>query len=316
MGIFVLTKNPIFISYNNIIMNQKAKLDQLILRILKEEMDAMNTDSVKEEGNPDAKFFIYDNYAKKTIGKGFKTKEEAKKALDAVMEARPDLAHKLSISDGGEMDEEQKTLITPDGTPNTATSTQKQDSMHTKAGDTVKYKKPGQLEENDESVQDMDHDDAQPQGLDLAASLEEVMAHLKGIQEAPKDAKHANHAGKVMKHISAAQEALKGLKGHNDMLEAKEVEQDQKDAGKHLVNIKKHLFKVIKDKDTLERIMKKMPIEKAIELKKAKGGELDEEKVAKAILKHVIKEGTFNVKKKSSQQLEKVNMVMRKLLVK
>ena len=316
MGIFVLTKNPIFISYNNIIMNQKAKLDQLILRILKEEMDAMNTDSVKEEGNPDAKFFIYDNYAKKTIGKGFKTKEEAKKALDAVMEARPDLAHKLSISDGGEMDEEQKTLITPDGTPNTATSTQKQDSMHTKAGDTVKYKKPGQLEENDEPVQDMDHDDAQPQGLDLAASLEEVMAHLKGIQEAPKDAKHANHAGKVMKHISAAQEALKGLKGHNDMLEAKEVEQDQKDAGKHLVNIKKHLFKVIKDKDTLERIMKKMPIEKAIELKKAKGGELDEEKVAKAILKHVIKEGTFNVKKKSSQQLEKVNMVMRKLLVK
>jgi hypothetical protein len=287
-------------------MNQKAKLDQLILRILKEEMDAMNTDSVKEQGNPDAKFFIYDNYAKKTIGKGFKTKEEAKKALDAVMEARPDLARNLSISDAGEVDENDIAVVTPDGTPNTATSSQKQASMHTKAGDTVKYKKPGQLEEYNEPVQDMEHDDAQPQGLDLAASLEEMMAHLKGIQEAPKDAKHANHAGKVMKHIGAAQEALKGLKGHNDMLEAKEAEQDQKDAGKHLANIKKHLGKVIKDKDTLERIMKKMPIEKAMELKKAKGGELDEEKVAKAMLKHVIKEGHFKSENSFKQDLTKL----------
>jgi hypothetical protein len=278
-------------------MNQKAKLDQLILRILKEEMDAMNTDSVKEEVNPDAKFFIYDNYAKKTIGKGFKTKEEAKKALDAVMEARPDLARKLSISDAGEVDETKK-YITPDGTERTLSIDQKTQIKKARPGETIDITKPGQLEEYNEPVQDMEHDDSQPQGLDLAASLEEMMAHLKGIQEAPKDAKHANHAGKVMKHISAAQEALKGLKGHNDMLEAKEVEQDQKDAGKHLMNIKKHLGKIIKDKDTLERIMKKMPIEKAMELKKAKGGELDEEKVAKAMLKHVIKEGTFNVKKK------------------
>ena len=34
-----------------------------------------------------------------------------------------------------------------------------------------------------------------------------------------------------------------------------------------------------------------MPVGKAMELKKAAGGELDEEKVAKAMLKYVIKEG-------------------------
>ena len=51
------------------------------------------------------------------------------------------------------------------------------------------------------------------------------------------------------------------------------------------------MSKVIKDKETLDRIMNKMPVGKAMELKKAAGGELDEEKVAKAMLKYVIKEG-------------------------
>jgi hypothetical protein len=84
------------------------------------------------------------------------------------------------------------------------------------------------------------------------------------------------------------------------MILAKENDKDNKEGEKHLKAIEKHLGKVVKDKDAVGKMMKKMPIEKVIALKKAKGGELDEEKVAKALLKHVIKEGAFHVKKKSS----------------
>ena len=94
-----------------------------------------------------------------------------------------------------------------------------------------------------------------------------------------------------MKHIGAAQAALEALTGHESILEEKDAAQAEKDAEGHLKGIRKHMSKVIKDKDTLDRIMNKMPVGKAMELKKAAGGELDEEKVAKAMLKYVIKEG-------------------------
>jgi hypothetical protein len=197
--------------------------------------------------------------------------------------------------------EEDKVEYTPDGTAKTASSTQKQDVLKAKAGETVSYKKPGQMQEEDENTQehdeytqDMDHVDKDGEQDDLAArALAEVAGHMKGIVEAPKDAKHARHAGKVLKHIEAANEALGHLRGHEKMILAKENDKDNKEGEKHLKAIEKHLGKVVKDKDAVGKMMKKMPIEKVIALKKAKGGELDEEKVAKALLKHVIKEGHF-----------------------
>ena len=207
---------------------------------------------------------------------------------------------KEESSESSKMDED-KVEYTQDGTAKTATSAQKQDAMKAKAGETVSYKKPGQMQEEDENTQehdeytqDIDHEDKDGEQDDLAArSLAEAAGQMKGICEAPKDAKHAKHAGKVLKHIEAANEALKGLRGHEKMLEAKQNEIDQKEGGKHLKAIEKHLGKVVKDKDAVGKMMKKMPIEKVLALKQAKGGELDEEKVAKALLKHVIKEGHF-----------------------
>lgn len=130
-----------------------------------------------------------------------------------------------------------------------------------------------------------------PETHDLAGKIAEVIDSLKAITEAPKDAKHAKYAEKVMKHMEAAKTALDGLTSHEGLLEEKDAAEQEKDAGKHLMGIRKHMSKVIKDKETLDRIMNKMPVGKAMELKKAAGGELDEEKVAKAMLKYVIKEG-------------------------
>jgi hypothetical protein len=130
-----------------------------------------------------------------------------------------------------------------------------------------------------------------PLSHDLAGKIAEVIDGLKAITESPKDKKHGKYAEKVMKHIGAAQAALEALTGHESILEEKDAAQAEKDAEGHLKGIRKHMSKVIKDKDTLDRIMNKMPVGKAMELKKAAGGELDEEKVAKAMLKYVIKEG-------------------------
>lgn len=139
---------------------------------------------------------------------------------------------------------------------------------------------------------------------DLAGKIAEIMDGLKAITEAPKDAKQAKFAEKVMKHMEAARIALEALTSHEGLLEEKDAAEQEKEAGKHLAGIRKHMSKVIKDKETLDRIMNKMPVGKAMELKKAAGGELDEEKVAKAMLKYVIKEGAFSVKKKPSQELD------------
>ena len=130
-----------------------------------------------------------------------------------------------------------------------------------------------------------------PLSHDLAGKIAEVIDGLKAITESPKDKKHAKYAEKVMKHVGAAQAALEALTGHESILEEKDAAQAEKDAEGHLKGIRKHMSKVIKDKETLDRIMNKMPVGKAMELKKAAGGELDEEKVAKAMLKYVIKEG-------------------------
>lgn len=130
-----------------------------------------------------------------------------------------------------------------------------------------------------------------PLSHDLAGKIAEVIDGLKAITESPKDKKHAKYAEKVMKHVGAAQAALEALTGHEGLLEEKDAAQAEKDAEGHLKGIRKHMSKVIKDKETLDRIMNKMPVGKAMELKKAAGGELDEEKVAKAMLKYVIKEG-------------------------
>ena len=87
-----------------------------------------------------------------------------------------------------------------------------------------------------------------PLSHDLAGKIAEVIDGLKAITESPKDKKHAKYAEKVMKHIGAAQAALEALTGHESILEEKDAAQAEKDAEGHLKGIRKHMSKVIKDK--------------------------------------------------------------------
>lgn len=186
--------------------------------------------------------------------------------------------------------DEYKKFVTPDGTKKTLTPAQKEEMQKAKAGETIDITKVGGPQEGSEDEIASDSTET-PLSHDLAGKIAEVIDGLKAITESPKDKKHGKYAEKVMKHIGAAQAALEALTGHESILEEKDAAQAEKDAEGHLKGIRKHMSKVIKDKDTLDRIMNKMPVGKAMELKKAAGGELDEEKVAKAMLKYVIKEG-------------------------
>lgn len=197
--------------------------------------------------------------------------------------------------------EEEREYVTTDGTAKTATSQQKQAIAKAKAGDTIKYRKAGMgttsttqgtLEEESEEMEVADTEvlENAPKASDLAGKLAEMMESLKTMSEAEGDAKKQKLAAKAMKSMEAVKSQLEALSAHEMMLEEKEKEADNKDGEKHLKAIEKHLGKLIKDKDAVSKIMKKMPVEKVVQMKKQAGAELDEEKVAKAMLKHSLKE--------------------------
>lgn len=132
---------------------------------------------------------------------------------------------------------------------------------------------------------------------DIAGQMSEVIDKLKNISEAPKDPKYKKHADKAMKYMEAAKSALEGLTDYETMLEEKDKQNQEKGASKKLKTIEKHLSKIIKDKNMVSKIMHKMPVAKVIELQSAAEKELDEEKIAKAMLNVALKEG-FSIQTK------------------
>lgn len=197
--------------------------------------------------------------------------------------------------------EEEKEYVTQDGTSKSATSQQKQAIAKAKAGDTIKYRKAGSgttsttqgtLEENEEEMQEPDMEQM-PKASEIAGQVAEIMEKLKSMAEG-EDPKKGKHAAKVMKYMESAKAALEALTAHETMLEEKEQAAKEKDAQGHLKAIEKHLGKIVKDKDAVGKMMKKMPIEKVIAMKQqmqSKEKELDEEKLAKVMLNKSLKEG-------------------------
>ena len=329
----------------------------LIKDIKAKELDFKNVGDIKEqEGNPAEKFFIYDKNVKKTIGKGFKTKEEAKKAIDAVIAMHPELSQRLSISDAGEMKEENEpfnitkrmaelsseeknkikellkkrnyspksehdkidsevtNIIFPeeikeyDNTQNAdpnITNISKTDTQGIQKLQQQKKKFKVYEEEVPEVKPGKDPEGhSLPPANEIAGKLAEITDSLEAITNEPKDPKHASHAEKVKKHVEAAKLALEALTAHEKMLEDKQAQSDEKGAHKTLKGIHKHLGKMVKDEAAKAKIMAKITPQHIIDAKKAKG-EIDEEKFAKAMLKHVIKEGN-ELKKNFSRIDEKV----------
>ena len=339
-------------------MKQTQKLDDLIKRILKEEMDAIAgeikkenepfnipkrmaeltseeknkikellkkrnsspksehdkidsevtniifPEEMKEQGNPEAKFFIYDRNLKKTIGTGFNTRGEAKKAIDAMIEKHPDLAQRLSVSDSGEIKETKISKNDPYKQQKERIALSKNQTV-----DIVDPNNPDKTTNENEEVPEVKpgkdpEGHSLPPANEIAGKLAEISDSLEAITNEPKDPKHASHAEKVKKHVEAAKLALEALTAHEKMLEDKQAQSDEKGAHKTLKGIHKHLGKMVKDEAAKAKIMAKITPQHIIDAKKAKG-EIDEEKFAKAMLKHVIKEGN-ELKKNFSRIDEKV----------
>ncbi len=132
---------------------------------------------------------------------------------------------------------------------------------------------------------------------DIAGQVSEIVDKLKTMAEAKEDPKKQKLAAKAMKQMESAKAALEALTAHEMMLEEKAQAEEEKEAEKHVKGFKKHLTKLVKEPAAVEKIASKMDAKKMAELKKKiKSGELDEEKLARVMLQHSLKEGW--VKKK------------------
>jgi hypothetical protein len=140
-------------------------------------------------------------------------------------------------------------------------------------------------------------DQPAPSAADIAGKMSEILDKLNNMSEMKQDPKYKKHAEKAAKYMEAAKSALEGLTNYETMLEEKDKENKEKGAGKVLKTIEKALSKIIKDKNTVAKIMHKMPVSKVIELQSTANKELDEEKVAKAMLNVALKEGYINSNK-------------------
>ena len=215
-------------------MSQKQKLEELIKKIIKEELDEKKTIYVSRTGN---------------VGGIADPKD------------RDQVRRELQMGKAVE-------IIKPEDVP------------------TLKEK-----ESEEEKVANTEVLESMPTGTEIAGKISEILDALAKISEGGKDDKHKKHAAKVMKYMEGVKKAIEALTAHEMVLEEKEKEAQEKDGQKHLKAIEKHLGKLIKDKDSIQKIMKKMPVEKVLDMKKKLvDKELDEEKLAKVMLKHSLKE--------------------------
>lgn len=188
------------------------------------------------------------------------------------------------------LDEEEKEFITSTGTGAGASADQRNKISKLPAGTTVTYRKPG--EKPKVSEQKEQQLESVPTGTEIAGQVAEIVDKLKAMSEGSEDPKKKKFADKIMKQMESAKAALEALTAHEVMLEEKEEEKRLKDAEKHVKGFKKHLTKLVKEPAAVEKIAAKMTPEKMADLKKkVKSGELDEEKLARVMLQHSLKEG-------------------------
>jgi hypothetical protein len=127
---------------------------------------------------------------------------------------------------------------------------------------------------------------------DIAGQVSEILDKLKTMAEAKEDPKRQKIAAKALKQMESAKAALEALTAHEMMLEEKEQAEEEQEAEKHVGKFKKALNKLVREPGAVDKIASKMDAKKMAELKKKmKSGELDEEKLARVMLQHSLKEG-------------------------
>ena len=190
---------------------------------------------------------------------------------------------------------EEKKFVTPDGTSRTLSGPQKQQISKIRSGETIDIVKQGNIDgqkEASEEEQKKEVLDNEPKASDIAGKVSEILDQLKTMSEGGKDPKKQKLAARAMKQMESAKIALEALTAHEVTLEQKEEEGNQKNAQKHVAKFKKALTKLVKEPAAVEKISAKMTPEKmALLIKKMKGNELEEEKLARVMLQHSLKEG-------------------------
>jgi hypothetical protein len=311
-------------------MKQTQKLNALISKIIKEELDvAIHSNDRSQKGELDvtvpSKFAFaiadssvtddpsYVSFMKsKDGGETYNLKipvksdefNELKKAMVKIKSRlkTPELKKaydevmagiKKAGYEGVVYKEANKKFITPDG--RTLTAAQKAEMAKGNPGDTFTIAQAGKVQENETQEPVMEQE---PTGTDIAGQVAEIVEKLKIMSEGSEDPKKQKHAAKVMKYMESAKAALEALTAHETMLEEKQREDEEKEGQKHVDKFKKHLTKLVKDPVAVEKIASKLDAKKIADLKKKMNRpELDEEKLARVMLSRSLKEGWVKISK-------------------
>jgi hypothetical protein len=203
------------------------------------------------------------------------------KILEAIINKviAEELSDTISEKDG------ESTFVTPDGTKGTLTRDQRIRLSKMRPGSSVSFQKAGTVLETDQSNVEL------PKATDIAGKIAEMVDSLKAISEGSGDVKIQKMADKASAQLEAAKSTLEALTAHEVMLQEKEHDQFLKQANKKRKVIERYLSRKIKMPEVVQKIMKKLPEEKVAEMLKRAKGELDEEKVAGAMMKVALREG-------------------------
>lgn len=176
------------------------------------------------------------------------------------------------------------------GVTNPNSRTQAQKALQ--RGEPVDFVDPTKMQVQEEDSEEKQQLESVPTGTEIAGQVAEIVDKLKAMSEGSEDPKKQKLAVKAMKQMESAKAALEALTAHETMLEEKKQQEEIKDAEKHVKGFKKHLTKLVKEPAAVEKIAAKMTPQKMADLKKkVKSGELDEEKLARVMLQHSLKEG-------------------------
>jgi len=179
-------------------------------------------------------------------------------------------------------------IFTADGTSKTLTTQQKDELRKLPSGTSATFKKAGALGETNKTEDS--NKEQTPQATDIAGKIAEMIDNLSKISEASADLKVQKIAGKAASQLEAAKSTLESLTAHEVMLNEKEHEKYVKNASKKRKTIERYLSKSVKMPEIVEKLMKRMPDEKIAEMLKKSNGELDEKKLANAMMKVALRE--------------------------
>jgi hypothetical protein len=113
-------------------------------------------------------------------------------------------------------------------------------------------------------TQEASEEEMQEPDMEQKPKASEIAGQLAEIMEKLKsmaegeDPKKGKHAAKVMKYMESAKAALEALTAHETMLEEKDQAEQEKKAEKHKKNIEKIFKSIVKDENIVNRLKDKL----------------------------------------------------------